>query len=247
MTSLADVQRAFTRVCFEPEPRDEDLALLHDDRERWLMYRRMVRSRFFDMARAGLPRSAELLGKARFDAVVSAYLAEHRPQTRFIRDVVHELVAHALPGWEADDALPPHTAELVRYEELKWRVSNLEWEDRPHVELDFEAAAVMNPTVRWLPLSFRVDKTELEAPPKLDERHLALVYRRPGGAKIHTYVLNDVGARLFLAWTTAPSCADGVRQVLADMDRQPDARFIDGMAGVLADLVEHRIVLGSPI
>lgn len=246
MTGLADVQRAFTRICFEAEPRDEDLAVLHADRERWLMYRRMVRSRLFAMARMGLPRTAALLGDARFDASVSDYLAALGPRTRFIREVVHELVEHALPGWSADPALPPHTADLVRYEELKWRVASIEWEERPHGELDFERPAVLNPTVRALSVAHRVDKAELDAPPTLDAPRLALVYRRPSSATIRTYVLNDVGGRLFRAWSKDQSCADGAREVMAELGREPDARFIDGMAGVLADLVQLRIVLGSP-
>lgn len=246
MTSLADVQRAFTRMCFDATPRDADLDVLHADRDRWLMYRRMVRHRLFEMARSGLPRTAALLGEARFDAAVAAWLDEVGPRSRFIREIVFELVEHALPGWAADDGLPPHTVDLVRYEALKWEVSSLEWEERPHGELDFERPAVLNPTVRTLELAHRVDKVDLEAPPRLDEPHLALVYRRPGGAKIHTYVLNDVGGRLFRAWSKDQSCADGAREVMAALGRAPDARFIDGMAGVLADLVEHRVVLGSP-
>jgi hypothetical protein len=245
VTSLADVQRAFTRVCFAPEPPEEDLALLHADRQRWLMYRHMVRSRLFSMMRMGLPQTAKLLGDARFDAAASAYLAERAPRTRFIREVVHELVEHALPGWEADEALPAHTSDLVRYEDTKWGVASLEWEDRPHGELDFEAPAVINPTVRTLSVRYRVDR-DAQAPPRLDEPHVLVVHRAPGSTKIRTYVLNAIGGRLFAAWSKDQSCADGVREVLSELGRAPDARFIDRMADVLADLVEQRVVLGSP-
>lgn len=245
--SLTELQRAFTRVCFDLEPQPSDLATLTSDPERWLMYRRMVRSRLFDMARSGLPRTATSLGKARFDAAVRAYLAERAPHTRFIREVVHELVDHALPGWAADPELPAHTADLVRYEDAKWRVGSAEWEAREAVDFDFEAIPVLNPTLRTLSVGYRVDKIgdEGEAPVALDEPHLVVVYRKPESPRIFTYVLNAIGGALFTAWQVERPCADGVRAVMEELGRGPDPRFVDGMAGVLADLVEQQIILGS--
>lgn len=246
--SLAELQRAFTRVCFDVEPKTSDLEVLTSDPERWMMYRRMVRSRLFDMARSGLPRTAELLGKDRFDVAVAAYLAERAPHTRFIREVVHELVDHALPGWAADPSLPPHTSDLVRYEDAKWRVGSAEWEAGDALDFDFEAIPVMNPTIRTLTVRYRVDKIgvdRLEAPTALDEEHLVIVHRKPDNPRIFSYVLNSVGRRLFTAWQLERSCADGVRAVMEELGRGPDARFVDGMAGVLADLVEQKIILGS--
>lgn len=247
MTALDEVQRAFARICFERSPSEEDLALLCDDRERWLMYRQMVRHRLFGMMRLGLPRTAELLGKARFQAAGAAYLAEQPPESRFIRDVVPELLRHALPALRADPTLPPHLPDLARYEAAKWAVASLEWEAADAGELDFEAPAVINPTVRVVPIDHRVDKPAEAATgfPRLAETHHALVYRKPGSAPVFTYVLNDIGGRLFAAWTKDQSCADGAREVLAELGRTPDARFIDGMAGVLAALVEQSVILGS--
>lgn len=243
MSGLAAVQEAFTRVCFDEAPREEDLAVLHDDPERWLMYRRMVRHRLFEMARSGLPKTAELLG-ARFDAAVGRYLAERGPRTRFIREIVHELVEHALPGWEADASLPPHTGDLVRYEAAKWRTASAEFEPPRCGDFDFEAAAVINPTAVVVPLRHRVDKDAV-SPTALEETHGAIVYRKPESSRVFTYVLNDIGARLFAAWSGGGTCADGARSVLESLGRQPDARFVDGMASVLADLIEQKIILGS--
>ncbi|MCZ7681238.1 MAG: putative DNA-binding domain-containing protein [Sandaracinaceae bacterium] len=244
MSGLADVQAAFTRVCFDEAPREADLALLSDDRQRWLMYRRMVRHRLFEMAAAGLPRTAELLGKERFRAAVAGCLAARGPRTRFIREIVHELVEHALEGWEADPSLPPHLGDLVRYEEAKWRVASAELDLPIAADFDFEAAPVVNPTALALPLWHRVDKDPL-SPPRLDELHTAIVYRKPESPRVFTYVLNEVGGLLYAAWTSGQRCADGARDVLAALGREPDARFIDGLAGVLAELVEQKIFLGS--
>ncbi|HBQ11616.1 MAG: DNA-binding domain-containing protein [Sandaracinaceae bacterium] len=246
MSELAEIQRAFARMCFDRSPAEADLARLHGDEARWLIYRGMVRSRLFAMMRSGLPRTAELLGDARFDDAVSAYLEAHTPRTRFIREVVHELVTHALPGWEADETLPPHVRDLVRWEDAKWRVGALEEPAVAAVELDFERPAVINPVLETLEVTHRVDRDHL-APETLDEPHLVLVYRKPGATRIFTYVLNDVGARLFRAWSGPRSQADGVRAVLAELGRdKPTQRFLEGMASVLADLVEQKVVLGSP-
>ncbi len=245
MSALAEVQRAFTRVCFDETPREEDLSLLYANRERWLMYRRMVRSRLFAMMRSGLPRTAKLLGKERFDAAVARYLAERAPKTRFIREVVHELVEHALPSWEADESLPPHLGDLVRFEDAKWRALSIDAAPQPSREFDFEAVPSMNPTIIAVPLRHRVDKDAVD-PIALDEPHLALVYRKPESARTRCYVLNDIGARLYRAWSSGElTCAGGARRVLDELGRQPDGRFVDGMAGVLADLIEQKIILGS--
>ena len=244
MTSLTEVQRAFTRICLDLTPREEDLALLHDRDERWLLYRTMVRSRLFGMARSGLPRSAEAMGQERFDASVARYLAERGPRSRFIRDVVDELAEHALPGWEGDPSLPPHIGDLVRYETTKWRVATVPWEATPETsdELDFAGIPVFNPSVHTTSVRYRVDKQN----EPLLEPHLAVLYRKPGDAKIYHYVLNPEGAALFVAWREPErSLADGVKAVLAAAHREPSASFIDGMAGVLADLVGQTIILGS--
>ena len=244
MTALGDVQRAFTRICFDAEPSPDDLAMLHAPEERWLLYRRMVRSRLYAMVRAGLPRSTELLGADRFEAAMSSYLAAGGPRSRFIREVVHELVASALPSWEADAELPPHLGDLVRFEETKWRVASLPWERTAETsdELDFEGIPVLNPTIRTLTVEHRVDKGD----EPLDEPHLVVVYRKPADGRIYRYVLNQRGAELFEAWRVGErSFSDGVRAVLAARGAEPTPAFVDGMAEILATLVEETIVLGS--
>lgn len=244
MTPLADLQRAFTRLCFDEEPSPADLALLHSPEERWLLYRRMVRSRLFSMVRAGLPRSVEVLGEERLRVAMVSYLAERGPGSRFIRDVVHELVEHALPGWRADAGLPSHLTDLVCYEEAKWRVAAAPWGETEELseELDFEGVPVFNPTLSTLEVRHRVDRDD--AP--LDAPHLVIVYRKPSDARVFRYVLNPRGAELFEAWQ-APgrSLSDGVKALLEARGEEPSAAFIDAMAGILAEMVEQTIVLGS--
>ncbi len=244
MTGLAEVQRAISRICFDETPSEADLAALHSDRDRWLMYRRMVRNRLFAMVRSGLPKTSELIGKEAFDAAVSSYFADRRPRTRFIREVVHELVAHALPQWESDPAMPAHLGELVRYEEAKWRVASMPSESPAHKKFEFEAVPVFSRTIATVELRHRVDKDPL-APPPLDVAALALVFRKPGDARTYTLVLDDLKKRLFAAWRGGESCADGARTVLADLGQEPDAQFVDTMAGLLADLIDGKVILGS--
>jgi len=248
VTDLVGIQRAFTRICFEAEPKDEDFALLHAPKERWLIYRHMVRHRLFGMMRSGLPKTNEELGKERFDAAVTRYLEERGPRSRYIREVVHELVEHALPGWEADESLPAHLGDLARWESTKWRVSSVEWPAPVPTadELDFEGVPVHNPSVRGTTVRHRIDRKDERQNEALEEPHRLLVYRKPGDTRVFSYVLNAMGADLYDAWQDPDrSFADGVRAVLAAHEREPDAEFVDGMAGVLAGMVEHQIILGS--
>ena len=244
MTELVAMQRAFRKICFDAEPAPEDLAVLHDEDARWLLYRRMVRSRLVALARQGLPKTAKLIGESELERAMSAYLADGGPRTRFLREVVFELVEHAAEAWRARDDLPEHLMDLARFEAAKWRTSAAVSDSEPATELDFELPPVFNPTTVAVPIQFRVDK-DAESPARLEEPHLALTYRKSGDPKVYVYVLNAIGARLFSAWREGGSCADGTRRVLADLGREPDAKFVDGMAGVLADLVEQEIVVGS--
>lgn len=247
-TPLAEVQRAFTRICFSLEPPEDDLALLNPPRERWLMYRQMVRSRLFGMCRNGLPRTVEVLGKPAFDGAVTRYLAEHGPRSRYIREVVHELVEHAVPTWEADPSLPSHLCDLARYEATKWRVSSVEWtETEPTAEeLDFEGVPVLNPTVEWTEVHHAVHLKDEPRDRPLEAPRRVLVHRKPDDAKIYTLGLTPEGAALYDAWREPDrSFADAVKAHLAAVGREPDAAFVDRMATVLTELVQRQIILGS--
>lgn len=239
---IAEVQRAFLRVCFDAEPRDEDLAALHAPRERWLMYRHMVRSRLFEMVHKGLPKTLETMTRAKLDAAIARYLAERGPHTRFIREVVHELVEHALPAWKVDPSLPPHAIDLVRFEDTKWRVASAVFADVACEPFDFEKIPVFNPTLEVVEVIHRVDKTPITA---LAEPHHILVYRKPESTSTWTYAVHGDGARLVEAWRGGVSCADGSRAVLAASGRTADPAFVDTLATVLAELVEQKMILGS--
>jgi len=248
VTSLAEVQRAFTRICFDIEPPEEDLARLSPPRERWLMYRSMVRSRLFGMCRNGLPRTVETLGRPAFDAAVTRYLAEHGPRSRYIREIVDELLDHALPTWEADASLPPHLCDLARYEATKWRVASVEWPatEPTAAELDFEGVPVHNPTVAWTEVRHAVHRKDDERDRPLDAPRRVLVHRKPDDPKIYALGLTPEGAALYDAWREPErSFADGVKAHLAAAGVAPDAAFVDRMATVLAQLVERQIILGS--
>jgi len=248
MSSVAEIQRVFQRICLAPEPDPSDLEQLHGPDERWLLYRRMVRSRIFRMLRNGLPQTSELLGRERFDAAAIAYMSSGGPQTRFIRDTVQELLEQVLPTWAADPSLPAHLPDLARYEALKWKVASVEWQATRETsdELDFEGVPVHNPTVRWLLLSHRVDRKDERKNEVLPEPRRLLVYRKPGDAKIYSYLLNAFGAELYDAWLEPErSLADAVRSVLAARSGEPAAGFVDDMASVLASLVERSIIVGT--
>jgi hypothetical protein len=240
--SLEEVQRAFARVCFDAEPRDEDFARLHAPRERWLMYRQMVRSRLFDMAQKGLPRTVEAITRPKFNAAVASLLAERGVRSRYLREIVHELVAHAVPSWQADPSLPAYTVDLARFEDARWRVASALFPETACEPFDFERVPVFNPTLEAVEVVHRVDKTPIAA---LAEPHDILVYRKPDATSTWTYAVHGDGALLVRAWRSGLSCADGARKVLADTGRAADPAFVDTLATVLSELVEQKMILGS--
>lgn len=252
--TLAELERAFARVCLQAEAPAADLSRLAGPASRFLVYREMVRSRLIQTAADGLPRTRALLGPEVFAAQVEAHLGAVGPRSRFLRDFVSEVVDARAERWvkphsATDDS--PHLYDLARFEAALWDVTTLEAPADLRVEaFDFEACPVPNPVLRTLVVDHRVDKCTVDnaraVPPKEPEPKMLVVFRRPGQAKVVTWVLDRFGTRLAERWLTgAETCAESAKAVLHECGIEPDAAFVEGMAGLLATLVEEQMILGS--
>lgn len=244
--SLSEVQRAFLSICFDPVPARADLDMLSGERQRWLVYRDMVRARLRDMAAVGLPRTRKTLGEARFDRAFTRYLAEDPPRSRYIRDVVPHFVCHATRAWEGDAELPAHLPDLARYEAAKWVVADEEEPTAAATEFDFDKPAVFTPAHRLLRLRHAVHRAEDD--PRFAEPVpiQLLVYRRKDGKRAHTWSCNAVTADLIERWAAGEqTVSEAIRTVAEQRGLVVDQRFLDGLCTVLADFIERGIVLGS--
>ncbi|MFW5925947.1 MAG: putative DNA-binding domain-containing protein [Myxococcota bacterium] len=243
-TSLIPRQLAVARVCFAAEPSPQDLEAL-GSAQRWLLYRTMVRDRLRDMITAGLPRTIALVGEPTFRADFERWLDQAPPRTRYLREILPAFVSFSLPRWSADDAYPPWTADLARYETARWEV----WyqPDAPFepAELSFDRYPVVNPALRLLRSIQPVhDERPAGEPYPAESVHLVL-YRTPEH-RVDVWVLNGMAADLLEAWQAGDrTVTETVRAVAERRGVQIGPSFVDKLSETIAQFLQKGIVLGS--
>jgi len=234
----------FDRVLFADEPAASDLEALAApggaSRDRFLLYRELVRSRLRDLAATALPRTTGLLGRAHMNALVEARLSAAPPTTRFFREVVPELFPEHAPALASE--AHPHADDLARLELAQWCAM---WEevDQPAVaEFDFARAPVVHPGMRRLTLTASVHWPD--RPIELGRFHIA-VYRRRDHV-VETRWMSEALAAILDQWRTGElSAIEGVRVGLASAGKEPTPALVEDMSGMLAELLERGGILGS--
>lgn len=236
-------QAAFARLCFSFEPSEEDLKALGALRDRWLLYRDMVRSRLRRMLNAGIPRTVAALGEAEYGAWFDRWLAERPPGTRYIREIVPEFVAFALPRW----GQPAWVDDLLRFETARWEVGYLDAPAPSVTDFAFENAPVPNPALRRLRLRHRVHEAKKPGPNGYEKVATCLcVFRRPSTDRIATWVLTERA----MDWMDAFCDGEGpttarIQKVAAARGETIDPTYVEALGATVADFLENELLLGS--
>lgn len=244
--SLVDTERAFARVCFAKEVAEADLAALSPERERWLLYRRMVRSRLREIVDVALPRTRDLVGKPAFEALITRSFDQAPPRTRFIREMPMSFTAFALDIWAKEGAPSPAAIDLLRLESTVWHLGWMAAEESPTVvDLDFDRVPVLNRALRLVDVEHAVHKVGDEGTFTKEPYTLA-VSRHPETFRVETYALNPLAGALVHAWAREDATlAESVRRVTMERGVRMSEHFLGSMSAVLADLVDRRVLLGS--
>ena len=233
--NLSSYQERVTRVCFAHVPDEGDLTAL-GHRERWLTYRRMVRTRLIGVVRSALPRTSEALGDT-FAPKVSAWFAERPPASPIFHRLPSEFASFTLPS------LPPPQRDLLRFETAVWSLRAVV-EERPAVtELSFEQPIVLQSALEILTLEH---SSQLKGPAAFEPVPTRLLLYRNHKHRVMTLRINAVAEALLRAWM-APhtSLASAVRDAADAADATTGPKFMDGLGGLLADYLQRGIVLGS--
>jgi hypothetical protein len=256
---LAEYQGTMLRVSFALEPAPEDLAALQDV-ERFRMYRAMIRNRLRDMAQVAFKLTLAQIGAAAFGACFDRYLAARPPRSPLIRDVVADFGPFAL----ADGALlasgPAFLADLLRFEEAKWRVAyapaqRLVVGEGGVRELDFEGTPLLNPTLRALSLVYSVhtlvDTREPAREPGVDTgesltpQPLTLLMYRPAAVdEVRWYVAEPFFAALLARAQGGQSLAELVRAVAVEREVALDQALLEALATSLTLAVTRGVLIG---
>lgn len=239
---LIDVERRFVRVCFAKEPREDDLTALGGMRDRWLVYRHMVRARLRGMIANALVRTVAALGEEAWNAWFDRWLDEAPPRTRYIREIVPELLDYCLPRWERDPSVPPWMIELAKLEVTRWEVGYTDAEPPEAGELAFEKVPVLSPAVHVLRFAHPVHEkheTYAENPTWL------CVYRRADD-KTAVWAIDAFTAGILESFAAGDrTITDTVKSVAAQLEIPLDEKLVQRIGTVLAELVQRGILLGA--
>ena len=245
-TTLRDLLLAKTAV-------DGDFASLGGEPRRWQAYRRMVRSRFYEVAAHAFERLIGVIGIERFHTLVDRFLREAPPRSPYLRDVPGELVAFVESAWEgvqADCALPAYARDLMRYEwaELDASYSHEEVSASHVVPLVMDQRAVLSPAHRLLALDFGVHRlgTDGDDGEVVRGAVLLCLYRDPKTHDVETLELTPVAYTLLKGIEEdSGSLTEVVRNASGARGVEVDVAFVEALSALLADLVERGVLLGS--
>ncbi|MFT5354380.1 MAG: hypothetical protein ACI9KE_001585 [Polyangiales bacterium] len=233
--NLASYQERVTRVCFAAVPSEDDLLAL-GHKERWLTYRRMVRTRLFGVVRTALPRTSEALDDA-FASKVSAWFAKQPPASPIFHRLPSEFADFLLP------TLPPPQRDLLRFEIAVWSLRAVVEEHPVVSEISFEEPIVLQSALDILALEH---SSQLKGADAFQPASTHLLLYRNEEHHVMTLRINPVAEALLRAWM-APheSLAAAVRDAAAAVGATMGPKFMDSLGGLLADYLKRGIVLGS--
>jgi len=239
---LSERAQAIQRVCFDLEPSERDLERL-GSRERWLVYRNLVRTRLVGVIEAALPRTRRAVGNQAFTAAIDAWMSEGGPKTRFFRNVPNDFTEIAIPTWSASQ--PPWVADLARYEITRWWVRHAPPDPTVHRELSFETRPVVATAVRVL----RLDHAVHEAPTPEDgyesEPTLLYLYRDETHRAIPKR-LNAVAADLLESWQRGDeTVAESVERVASEHRIEIGPRFVEKLSTLITGFLTEGVLLGG--
>ncbi len=239
---LADQAEAMQRVCFDLEPSEADLTAL-GSRERWLVYRDLVRSRLIELVSVALTRTKRSTGDEAFQRMIDDWLATGGPKTRYFRHVPRELFEFAIPRWR--DQSPRWLSDLARYEITTWDVRHGPPNRIPTSEFAFDRIPVLNPALQVLRLSYPVQRAPTPSSGYEEEHSIVCVYRDKHH-KPTAWKLNPLAAGLIEAWARADKpVAETVHEVAAAHDTEIGPVFVEKLSAMIADALERGILLGG--
>ena len=239
---LAERAEAMQRVCFGSEPSEADLELL-GSRERWLVYRDLVRNRLNHVIGVALARTKSAVGKDAFQTTIDRWYAGGGPTTRYLRYIPSELAEFAIPIWQRTEA--PWIADLAGYEISAWEVRHGPRDPTPSHEFAFDHKPVVAKAVKVLRLAYPVqEKPTPEGGYEPDPTILCLY--RDKNHKAVPRKLNPMAADLLDAWGAADqTVAESVQSVASAHGTEIGPDFVEKLSTLIADFIERDILLGG--
>lgn len=227
MSTLAAYQHAIVSLAFAEDDARPSLPGFE-------IYRELIRSRLFAMARVAYARS---FAQGGLEACFARYLSDQPPTSPFIREVIAGFGPYA-EGEAEVTAGPPLLRCLLRFEAAKWQVAGLPYPPCEACELDFAGRLVLNPTLQTVPLQHLVTEDDRAEP------HVLLVYRRSDEDAVHWSRLPRLTG-LLADEQPERTLGDRVAAYFARGADAADEAGLTRLADELTLAVERGIVLGT--
>ncbi len=239
---LADHAKAIDRVCFGAEPSETDLALL-GSRERWLIYRDLVRNRLVHVIGVALGRTKEAIGEDAFGRAVDEWFSTGGPKTRYLRYVPSELAEFAIPIWRSTEA--PWVADLAGYEITAWDVRHAPPNPVPAADFTFDRKPVLATAVKVLRLAYPVQNEPTPDAGYEQDPTILCLYRNKNHRPVPRK-LNPMAADFLDAWQSADqTVAESVQRIAAAHATEIGPEFVEKLGAMIADFIERGIILGA--
>lgn len=237
--TLRDVEAQLRALLLSPEPR----LLPGLDEERQLLYRRLVRGNFFDAVRRAMPIARKLLGEDVTRALITRFLVESPPTTRFLREVPSEFAA-----WAQHQQDLPHAAarELIHWECLELDVTDAPEPERvamPALPRD-DATIATHPSARLAAYMHPVHRLTRESSewPEARSEPFFLIAFRPREA-LDWISVAPVIAKMLVATADGSALLDAARSLEAQHGAPIDLAWVRAN---LIDLERRGALLGFP-
>jgi uncharacterized protein len=215
-------------------------------RSRFELYRELVHARLYGAVDATLPRTVLLLGSARIEAEIAAFLEEQPSSSPYLREVVVDFVAFVAPRWPTDASLPPHALDLARFELAHVEVA-AGFDDEPREARDpsADAPVLVQRAARLERLGHAVHRlAEGAAEAPEPGAHRLLGYRDLEG-RTRFLELSPLAAHLFERLREAEPLGAAVQAACVDADLACDDAALAEIAALLDDLAERGVLLGA--
>ena len=257
--NLAEYQRRFVELSFAEQADEADFTCLGDP-ARFHLYRQMIRSRLLGMAKKAFVNTLEAVGSQAFEAAFARYLAQRPPKSPYIRDVIGDFAPFASEDAQLLAQGPVFTADLLRFEEAKWRVSyrardlfllaggTARFDPLDGVRaFDFAGVPVLNPALEQLSLSHRVHEL-LQGTCQAQPCPL-LVYRPPQHDDLRWYVPDALMARMLADARARPEStfAELVRGAAEALGKAVDEALLEELASGVTLALQRGVLLGSRV
>lgn len=239
---LIDHAKSMRRVCFDAQPSEADLELL-GSRERWLVYRDLVRNRLMTVIAAALPCTKRAIGEAAFGRAADEWLGTGGPKTRYLRHVPSELARFAVPVWQDTEA--PWIADLARYEITEWEIRHAPPNSVPEADLAFDRRPIIGTAVRVLRLGHPVHQKPTPEDGYGPKPTIVCLYRDASHRSV-PLELNALAADLLEAWQLGDrTLVECIEQVAAAHGTEIGPAFIEKLSAMIADFIDCGIILGG--